>query len=133
MTATDTFTATDAADSLYDAFAAADGATLSTLLGETRWVEAAGMPDGGTHHGLAEIVDKVFGPIGRDVAGFTAVPDEIIAIGHDRVLAIGTYRGTGEAGPLEVRFAHLMTVADDGTISDFEQFADSHQFRRALG
>jgi hypothetical protein len=26
-----------------------------------------------------------------------------------------------------------MTVADDGTISDFEQFADSHQFRQALG
>ena len=54
---------------------------LSALLGETRWVEAAGMPYGGTHHGLAEIVDKVFGPIGHDVAGFTAVPDEIVAIG----------------------------------------------------
>ena len=124
--------ATDSARSLYDAFAAADAATLSKLLGETRWVEAAGMPYGGTHHGLAEIVDKVFGPIGRDVAGFTAVPDEVIGIGHDRVLAVGTYRGTGAAGPLEVRFAHLMTVADDGSISDFEQFADSHQFRQAL-
>ena len=124
--------ATDSARSLYDAFAAADAATLSKLLGETRWVEAAGMPYGGTHHGLAEIVDKVFGPIGRDVAGFTAVPDEFHAIGHDRVFAVGTYRGTGAAGPLEVRFAHLMTVADDGSISDFEQFADSHQFRQAL-
>jgi ketosteroid isomerase-like protein len=125
-------TATDTARSLYDAFAAADGATLSNLLGETRWVEAAGMPYGGTHHGLAEIVDKVFGPIGRDVAGFTAVPDEIIAIGDNRALAIGTYRGTGGAGPLEVRFAHLMTVAGD-RVTDFEQFADSHQFRQALG
>ena len=125
-------TATDTARSLYDAFAEADGAMLSDLLGHTRWVEAAGMPYGGTHHGLAEIVDKVFGPIGRDVAGFTAVPDEIIAIGDDRALAIGTYRGTGAAGPLEVRFAHLMTVAGD-EITDFEQFADSHQFRRALG
>ena len=126
-------TATDTAEALYQAFAAGDGATLSRLLGETRWVEATGMPYGGTHHGLAEIVDKVFGPIGRDVAGFTAVPDEIVAIGDDRALAIGTYRGTGVAGRLEVRFAHLMTVADDGTISDFEQFADSHQFRQALG
>ena len=128
-----TITATDSAEALYEAFAASDGATLSRLLGETRWVEAAGMPYGGTHHGLAEIVDKVFGPIGRDVAGFTAVPDEIVAIGDDRALAIGTYRGTGAAERLEVRFAHLMTVADDGTISDFEQFADSHQFRQALG
>ena len=126
-------TATDTAEALYEAFAAGDGAALSRLLGETRWVEATGMPYGGTHHGLAEIVDKVFGPIDRDVAGFTAVPDEIVAIGDDRALAIGTYRGTGAAGPLEVRFAHLMTVADDGTISDFEQFADSHQFRKALG
>ena len=123
---------TDTARALYDAFAAGDGATLSALLGETRWVEATGMPYGGTHHGLAEIVDKVFGPIARDVAGFTAVPDEILAIGADRVLAIGTYRGTGRAGPLEVRFAHLMTMTD-GRISDFEQFADSHQFRKALG
>jgi ketosteroid isomerase-like protein len=125
--------ATDTAKELYEAFAAGDGATLSRLLGETRWVEATGMPYGGTHHGLAEIVDKVFGPIGRDIAGFTAAPDEIVAIGDDRALAIGTYCGIGAAGPLEVRFAHLMTVADDGTISDFEQFADSHQFRRALG
>jgi uncharacterized protein len=124
---------TDSAEALYAAFAAGDGATLSRLLGETRWVEAKGMPYGGTHHGLAEIVDKVFGPIGRDVAGFTAVPDEIVAIGADRALAIGTYRGTGSAEPLEVRFAHLMTVDDDGTITDFEQFADSHQFRQALG
>jgi ketosteroid isomerase-like protein len=123
---------TDTARALYDAFSASDGATLSALLGETRWVEAAGMPYGGTHHGLAEIVDKVFGPIGRDVAGFTARPDEILAIGDDRVLAIGTYRGTGAAGLLEVRFAHLMTIAD-GRITDFEQFADSHQFRKALG
>ena len=126
-------TAVASAARLYDAFAAADGAALSALLGETRWVEAAGMPYGGTHHGLAEIVDQVFGPIGRDVAGFTAVPDEILAIGHDRALAVGTYRGIGAAGPLEVRFAHLMTVADDGSISDFEQFADTHQFRQALG
>ena len=125
-------TATATAQSLYDAFAAADGATLSRLLDATHWVEATGMPYGGTHHGLAEIVDKVFGPIGRDVAGFTAVPDEIVAIGDDRALAIGTYRGTGAAGPLEVRFAHLMTVTGD-EITDFEQFADSHQFRRALG
>ena len=125
--------ATATAAKLYEAFAAADGATLSALLGETRWIEAAGMPYGGTHHGLVEIVDQVFGPIGRDVAGFTAVPDEILAIGDDRALAVGTYRGTGAAGPLEVRFAHLMTVADDGSISDFEQFADSHQFRQALG
>ena len=77
---------TDTAEELYAAFAAGDGATLSRLLGETRWVEAKGMPYGGTHHGLAEIVDKVFGPIGRDVAGFTAVPDEIVAIGDDRAV-----------------------------------------------
>ena len=124
--------ATDTARRLYDAFAAGDGATLAELLGETRWVEAAGMPYGGTHHGLAEIADKVFGPIGRDIADFTAIPDEILPVGNDRALALGTYRGTGGAGPLEVRFAHFYRVAD-GRITDFEQFADTHLFREALG
>ena len=119
--------------SLYDAFAAGDGATLAALIGDTHWIEAAGMPYGGNYRGLAEVAANVFGPIGRDIADFTARPDEILPVGDTQVLALGIYRGTGGAGPLDARFAHLYRVADDGAITDFEQFADTHLFRQALG
>jgi uncharacterized protein len=125
-------TPTETARSLYEAFAAGDGARLGELLGETRWVECAGMPYGGRYHGFGEVAANVFGPIARDVEGFSASPDEILPVGDDRALAIGHYRGTGSAGPLDARFAHLMTVAD-GRITQFEQFADSHSFREAIG
>ncbi|MES2119144.1 MAG: nuclear transport factor 2 family protein [Pseudomonadota bacterium] len=117
---------------LYEAFASGDGATLQDLLVDTHWVEAAGMPYGGTYRGFGEVAANVFGPIGQDVTGFSAVPDEIIAAGEDRVLSMGTYRGTGSAGPLEAPFAHLWTVRD-GQITHFVQFADTHLFRQAVG
>ena len=117
---------------LYAAFAAGDGDALGALLGNTHWVEAAGGPYGGTYHGLAEIAANVFQPIGRDVEGFTAVPDEILPVGDDQAIALGTYRGTTPAGPLAARFAHLATVAD-GKISRFEQFTDTHEWRQAVG
>lgn len=117
---------------LYDAFASGDGATLQQLLADTHWVEAAGMPYGGTYRGFAQVAENVFGPIGRDVRDFTAVPDEILPAGDDRVLSTGMYRGTGSGGPLAAPFAHLWTVSD-GRITHFVQFADTHLFRQAVG
>lgn len=117
---------------LYGAFASGDGATLQQLLADTHWVEAAGMPYGGTYRGFAQVAENVFGPIGRDVRDFTAIPDEILPAGDDRVLSTGTYRGTGSGGPLAAPFAHLWTVSD-GRITHFVQFADTHLFRQALG
>ena len=117
---------------LYSAFAEADGDRLGQLLADTHWVEAAGMPYGGTYRGFGDVAANVFGPIGRDVFDFTAVPEEIIPAGEDRVLSIGTYRGVGAAGPLEAAFAHLWTVRD-GRITHFVQFADTHLFRQAVG
>ena len=90
------------------------------------------MPYGGTYRGLSEIAANVFGPIGADIAGFSAVPDELIEAGDDRILAIGHYRGTGKSGPLDVLFAHLWVV-DGDRISRFDQFTDTHEFRKALG
>ena len=117
---------------LYDAFATGDGEVLGTLIGETHWVEVAGGPYGGVYHGLGEVAENVFGPIGRDVAQFTAVPDEILPVGDSRALALGFYRGQTAAGPLETRFAHLATV-DDDRITHFEQFTDTHEWRKAVG
>ena len=124
-------TATDTVRSLYDAFAAGDGAALSTLLAETLWVEAQGGPYGGVYQGFGEVAENVFGPIGRDVREFTAVPDELLPIGDARVLALGRYRGTTDAGPLDIRFAHLWTVADN-RMSHFEQFTDTQEWRAAV-
>ena len=117
---------------LYAAFADGNGERLSQLLSDTHWVEAAGMPYGGVYRGFGEVAENVFGPIGRDVSGFTAIPEEIMPAGEDRVLSVGTYRGTGSAGPLEAPFAHLWTVRD-GRITHFVQFADTHLFRQAVG
>lgn len=118
--------------SLYDAFAASDMETLGQLLSDTHWVEASGGPYGGVYQGLGEVAAAVFGPIGAEVHNFTAQPDELLEIGDDRILALGHYRGRTAAGPLEIRFGHLLTVSGD-RISHFEQFTDTHEWRVATG
>jgi len=117
---------------LYSAFATGDGARLQDLLADTHWIEAAGMPYGGTYRGFSEVAANVFGPITTDVQGFSAKPDEIIPAGNDRVLALGTYRGTGANGEVASPFAHVWTVRD-GRITHFVQFVDTHLFRKATG
>ena len=124
--------ATEVLARLYDAFAAGDGDALGALIGDTHWVEASGGPYGGTYRGLGEVAENVFGPIGRDVSGFSAIPDEILPVGNDRAIALGFYRGETGNGPLETRFAHLATV-DDGRITHFEQFTDTHEWQKAVG
>jgi len=122
---------TDVLMQLYDAFAAGDADALSGLIGDTDWVEATGGPYGGRYRGLADVAASVFGPIARDVTDFSAVPDEVLQVGEDRAIGMGFYRGKTAAGPLEIRFAHLATVAGD-RITHFEQFTDTHQWRKAV-
>ena len=124
--------ATSTLSKLYDAFAAGDGDALGKMLGDTHWVEASGGPYGGVYRGLGEVAENVFGPIGRDVENFSAVPDEILPVGDDRAIALGFYRGQTATGPLETRFAHLATV-EDGRVTHFEQFTDTHEWRQAVG
>ena len=123
---------TQTVQQVYSAFAAGDAARLQELLADTHWVEAAGLPYGGTYRGFGEIAANVFGPISSDVQGFTAKPDEILPAGDDRVLTLGTYRGTGSAGEVAAPFAHLWTV-QDGRITNFVQYADTYLFRQAIG
>ena len=124
--------ATEVLGGLYRAFAASDGEALGALIGDTDWIEAAGGPYGGTYRGLGEVAANVFGAIARDVEGFSAVPDEILPVGDDKAIALGFYRGTTSAGPLQIRFAHLATVSGE-RITMFEQFTDTHEWRRAVG
>ena len=118
---------------VYDAFAAGDGAALGRLLGDTHWIEATGGPYGGVYRGLGEVAEEVFNQlIGRDVQDFIVNPDEILPVGDNRAIGLGFYRGRTSAGPLETRFAHLATV-EDGRITHFEQFTDTHEWREAVG
>jgi ketosteroid isomerase-like protein len=123
---------TDVVSQVYEAFGAGDGAGLARLLDGIEWHEAAGMPYGGLYHGFPEVAANVFGPINRDVQNFSARPDSVLPAGDDRVLALGRYRGQGAAEAVDVPFAHLWTVAD-GRLTRFEQFADTHRFRQAVG
>jgi ketosteroid isomerase-like protein len=118
---------------IYDAFAAGDvDAVFAAMTPEIEWDEAEGMPYGGVYHGREAIVSSVFGPILTDVTGFTAAPDEILALDETRVVARGRYAGTGAKGPLDARFVHIWTVSD-GRVSRYEQLADTKVFRDAVG
>ena len=117
---------------LYSAFAEGDASRLAELLSDTHWVEATGTPYGGTYRGFGVVAANMFGPITSDVQGFTAKPDEIIPAGEDRVVALGTYRGSGSGGEVASPFAHLWTVRD-GEITNFVQYVDMHLFRQAVG
>lgn len=122
---------TDVLMQVYDAFAAGDGAALQSLIGDTDWVEASGGPYGGRYRGLSEIGPSVFRSIARDVTDFSAKPDQLLQVGDNQALGLGFYRGSTARGPIAIRFAHLATV-EDGRMTHFEQFTDTHEWRQAV-
>ena len=106
---------------VYDAFARGDvDAVFAAMRPDIEWDESEGMPYGGVYHGREEIVTNVFGPILADVEGFTADPDEILALDHARVIARGRHGGAGAVGPVDARFVHVWTVTH-GKASRYEQ------------
>ena len=117
---------------LYQAFGSGDMGTVADLIADTDWHEAEGMPYGGRYRGHREVFENVFARIAGDIENFSARPDEILPAGDNCVLALGRYRGTGKAGDLDAGFAHLWTV-EDGCITRFVQYADTHRWREALG
>ena len=118
---------------VYDAFALGDvDAVFAAMRPDIEWDESEGMPYGGVYHGREEIVTNVFGPILADVEGFTADPDEILALDHARVIAHGRHGGAGAVGPVDARFVHIWTVTD-GEVSRYEQLADTRRFCDAVG
>jgi ketosteroid isomerase-like protein len=116
----------------YEAFGTGDIPTVASMLAETEWHEAEGMPYGGVFNGADEIFSKVLGPIAQDVEGFQATPEELLPVGDDRVITLGQYTGKGASGPVDVRYAHLWTVREDKIVK-FEQFTDTKLFCEAVG
>ncbi len=97
------------------------------------WEETEGMPYGGIYRGPQAILEGVFAHLGEDWEEFGADPEEVVAVGLDRVLSLGQYRGvsrrTGQS--MSAAFAHLYTL-HEGKVVRFRQFGDSHSFRTAL-
>lgn len=116
----------------YEAFGRGDTETVGSLLAETEWHVAEGMPYGGTYTGAEAIFANVFGPISQDVEGFTVGPDEILDAGEEKVVSLGRYGGRGSNGPVDVPFAHVWTVRD-GKIMRFDQYTDTKLFGQAVG
>ena len=118
---------------VYDAFAAGDvNAVFASMKADIEWDESEGMPYGGVYQGRDEIVTNVFGPILADVEGFSADPDEILALDDARVIARGRHGGRGTVGPVDARFVHIWTITD-GKVSRYEQLADTRRFCDAVG
>lgn len=122
----------DVVYAIYSALGSGDMDRVATLIANTEWEETEGMPYGGRYRGAEEVFRNVFARIAADVENFSAVPDEIMAAGDDRVLAVGRYSGKGRTGDLDVAFAHLWTVRE-GEVVRFVQYADSHKYRLAVG
>jgi ketosteroid isomerase-like protein len=75
---------------VYGSFAAGDvEAVFAAMTPDIEWDESEGMPYGGVYHGRDAILSNVFGPILADVEGFTATPDEVLALDDTRVVALG--------------------------------------------
>ena len=118
---------------VYDSFAAGDvDAVFAAMMPDIEWDESEGMPYGGVYHGREDIESNVFGPILTDVEGFTAVPDEVLALDESRVVALGRYGGRGANGLVHARFMHIWTVTD-GRVARYQQLADTQTFRTAIG
>jgi len=112
---------TDAAQRLYDAFAARDPqAILASLHPEFVGEVSAGMPlgVGGRHEGpeamLRDVWAQVFAHYEMSVEA-----EELLPSGLDRVVAIGHYRGSErESGhEVEASFAHVLVISDDRIVS----------------
>lgn len=118
-------------ESLYRAFAANDGATISGLLApDLVWVEAENGPyaDRNPYNGPAAVFEGIFARIGAEFEGFVVTPEAYLS-GGGRVAVLGRYTGTNRATgeALNAQFVHVFTVAD-GRITHFQQYTDTAQW-----
>ncbi|WP_091511363.1 nuclear transport factor 2 family protein [Flexibacter flexilis] len=108
------------------ASASEQGAALSAHSAEDiRWTEAAGFPYAGTYVGLSSVQAHVFSRLDSDWQDFRFEVETYVS-SEDKVVAIGTYKGTYKATNVSfsARATHVWQLRD-GKIRAFEQFVDS--------
>lgn len=123
------------AQRLYDALAGQDVAALDALLDPAFSGDVSrGMPMGvgGDIDGPDAMIRDVWGVVaeGYDVR---PVPDDLLAVGQDRVVVIGRYLGRARSSgrSFEAAFAHDVAVRD-GRIAALRQITDTVPWRDAL-
>ncbi|MEZ0050212.1 ketosteroid isomerase-like protein [Mycobacterium sp. MAA66] len=135
MSTSDAIPATEVVARLYAAFAAGDGPTLAGLLHP----EFTGRVSDGMPFGLGGIVHSPEQML-RDVWGATHThyettphPDEYLAVGRDRVIVLGYYRGRSRAThrQYEAAFTHDITIRDR-KIASLVQITDTKRWHDAL-
>lgn len=117
----------------YDDFASGDvDAFLAILDPEVTWTDAEGYPYAGTYVGPDALVEGLLARIGEEWDDYVVLPEVFVADG-DRVVALGTYRGTYKATgrSVEAPFAHVWQLMD-GRVIDFRQFTDGPPWQQAL-
>ena len=118
----------------YDAFERGDrDGALACCVDDVEWVQAQGLPHGGTYRGVDEVRRNVFAPLAASWWDtFSAPPDEFLDAG-DTVVVLGRYRGVakGTGRVLDVPFVHVWDMAD-GRCTRFRQFLDTAGWNAAL-
>ncbi|HEU0099440.1 MAG TPA: nuclear transport factor 2 family protein [Allosphingosinicella sp.] len=120
---------------IYDAFAAGDiPGAVGRMSPDMVWNEAENFPyaDGNPYRGPEAILAGVFGRLGSEWDGFSAVPEEFLDAG-DTVVVLGRYRGACKATgrSLDAQLAHVWRVAD-GRAVRFQQYTDTLQAARVM-
>ncbi|PRC45444.1 polyketide cyclase [Mycobacterium sp. ITM-2017-0098] len=131
-------TTVEVAQRMYRALSDGDGNALFDLLTDDfEGLVSAGMPHGvgGEHHGRVAMITEVWGRI--DAAyDVEVVPREYLAlVDGDRVVVLGTYRGSARADDaavggadtttrVDAAFAHVITVRN-GQITALHQITDT--------
>ncbi|MBA3807034.1 MAG: nuclear transport factor 2 family protein [Solirubrobacterales bacterium] len=118
---------TEAAQRLYDAFAARDSeAILASLHPDFVGEVSAGMPLGvGGHHEGPEAMLHVWAQVFAHYE-MSVEAEELLPSGANRVVAIGHYRGTERQSNhrVEAAFAHVLAI-DDDRIASLRQITDT--------
>jgi uncharacterized protein len=98
------------------------------------WNEAENFvyADKNPYVGPDAVLNGVFGRLGAEWDGFSAVPYEIVD-GGDTVVSLGRYGGTFKATGVKVdaQFVHVFKFKD-GKIASFQQYTDTAQFKEAI-
>jgi ketosteroid isomerase-like protein len=128
-------TNTELVQSLYDAFARADVATvLEAFAPDMEWREAENFiyGEGKPFLGPQAILQGALLPFVTEWEGFSVTPENMVAEGGT-VIVLGRYRGVYRATGVRVDapFAHVWTVGN-GVVTRFQQYTDTFQFREAV-
>lgn len=126
-------TALEVVKAFYDAAESGRVEAIPQLLApQVCWIEMEGSVYGGTYHGPAAVVSRVFTRLATEWLDYAFHLDRLRDAG-DSVVASGHYTGTyvKTGKPMRCRSLHVWDVRD-GQIVRFEQFCDTLVMSRAL-